>query len=52
MAEFGSAVDAVQCMLQIQDTLRDQNADLPEDQQLVLRVGISMGDVIVDGEDL
>ena len=52
LAEFASAVDAVQCMIEIQGKLQEHNADLPEDRRLVLRVGISMGDVIVDGDDL
>ena len=51
-AEFASAVDAVQCMIEIQSILGQRNANLPDDSRLVLRVGISMGDVIVDGDDL
>ena len=52
LAEFPSAVDAVQCMIDIQRELGERNAELPEDQRFVLRVGISLGDVIVDGDDL
>ena len=52
LAEFGSAVDAVQCAVEIQRTLAERNADLPEDVRIVLRIGISLGDVIVEGEDL
>ena len=52
LAEFPSAVDAVQCMINIQRALGERNADLPEDGRFVLRVGISLGDVIVDGDDL
>jgi adenylate cyclase len=52
MVEFGSSVDAVQCAVEIQHSLAARNAELPAAQQLVLRIGISQGDVIVDGEDL
>jgi adenylate cyclase len=52
LAEFGSAVDAVQCAIEIQRALALRNADAPEDHRIILRIGISMGDVIVDGDDL
>jgi adenylate cyclase len=52
LAEFPSAVDALQCMIDIQRELGERNASLSEDQRFVLRVGISLGDVIVDGDDL
>ncbi len=52
LAEFGSATDAVQSAIDIQRELADRNAATPEDQRIVLRIGISMGDVIVDGDDL
>jgi len=51
-AEFLSAVDAVHCMIEVQMTLNRSNLELPEERKLELRVGISMGDVIVDGDDL
>ncbi|MEE8098392.1 MAG: adenylate/guanylate cyclase domain-containing protein [Hyphomicrobium sp.] len=52
LAEFGSAVDAVQCAVEIQRALAQRNADLPEDLRIILRIGISLGDVIVEGDDL
>ena len=52
LAEFPSATDAVQCALDIQRELAAQNGGLPEAQRIVLRVGVSLGDVIVDGDDL
>jgi adenylate cyclase len=52
LAEFSSAVDAVQSAVEIQRALAERNADLPEDQRITLRIGISLGDVIVEGEDL
>ena len=52
LAEFASAVVAVQCAVEIQRALAERNAELPEDARVVLRIGISLGDVIVDGDDL
>ena len=52
LVEFGSAFGAVQCAVDVQRALRQRNAEIPKDQQFVLRIGISLGDVIVDGEDL
>jgi class 3 adenylate cyclase len=52
LAEFDSAVEAVRCAITIQDELRVRNAELVPDRQLQLRIGINVGDVIVDGEDL
>jgi len=50
LAEFGSVVDAVKCAVVIQSTLRAENADLPQDRRMEFRIGINLGDVIVDGE--
>ena len=52
LAEFASAVDAVECAIAIQRALRDRESELAEDERIRLRVGVSLGDVIVDGEDL
>ena len=50
LAEFGSVVDAVQCAVVIQTTLRAENASLPQNRRMEFRIGINLGDVIVDGE--
>jgi len=50
MAEFGSVVDAVQCAAIIQTTLRMENANLPQNRRMEFRIGINLGDVVVDGE--
>jgi len=50
MAEFGSVVDAVQCAVVIQTTLRAENANLPQNRRMEFRIGINLGDVVVDGE--
>lgn len=52
LAEFPSAVDALNCAVSVQRALAGRNARLPENQRIELRVGISLGDVIVEGDDL
>jgi len=52
LAEFGSAVEAVRCAISMQDELRVRNAELVPDRRLLLRIGINVGDVIVEGADL
>ncbi len=50
LAEFTSVVDAVKCAAIIQTTLRMENADLPQNRRMEFRIGINLGDVVVDGE--
>src|SRR5262249_30988812 len=52
LAEFASAVDAVQCAVNIQKAMREANSKLPEDRAIVLRVGLNLGDVVVEDGDL
>ena len=52
LIEFASAVDAVQCAIEMQKRFAEINAGLPETRRIVLRVGINLGDVIVEGGDL
>ncbi|MGH6931116.1 MAG: adenylate/guanylate cyclase domain-containing protein [Dongiaceae bacterium] len=52
LVEFASVVNAVECAVELQNGMADANAGLPNDRQLQLRVGINLGDVIVDGGDL
>jgi len=52
LAEFGSAVEAVRCAITIQDELRVRNAELVEARQMLFRIGVNIGDVITDGDDL
>jgi len=49
LAEFGSAVDAVQCAVEVQKDLKVKNQELPEDKRMEFRIGINIGDVIQDG---
>jgi len=52
LAEFPSAVDAVRNALQVFGAMRECNADVPEKDRIEFRVGITVGDVIVEGEDI
>lgn len=52
LVEFPSAVDAVRNALALQSAMAGHNADLPEDRRLVFRIGINLGDVIIEGEDI
>jgi TolB-like protein/class 3 adenylate cyclase len=51
LAEFGSVVDAVECAVSLQRGLAERNAALPEDERIHVRIGINLGEVIVDGDD-
>jgi adenylate cyclase len=50
LAEFSSVVDAVQCAVEIQRELRSRNAALPVSRRMQFRIGINLGDVIVEGQ--
>jgi adenylate cyclase len=52
LAEFSSAVDAVQCAVEIQRRLARRNAKEPENRRIILRIGINLGDVMVEGDDI
>ena len=52
LVEFASAVDAVECAVALQEAMDVANAGLPEDTRIILRIGINLGDVIVEGQDL
>jgi adenylate cyclase len=52
LVEFASAVNAVACAAELQDQMAAANRDLTADERIVLRIGINLGDVVVDGGDL
>src|SRR5712692_7168804 len=52
LAEFASVVDAVQCAVEIQQSLRANNAELPIPRRMEFRIGINVGDVVVEGEQI
>jgi len=51
LAEFGSVVDAVECAVEIQRGMAERNAGLPEDHRIEVRIGVNLGEVIVEGTD-
>src|ERR1700692_353715 len=52
LAEFASVVNAVQCAVEIQTTLKTENAPLSPDHRMEFRIGVNLGDVRVDGEQI
>jgi len=52
LVEFPSVVNAVACAAEIQRGLRDRNADVPPDGRIEFRIGVNLGDVIVEGDDI
>jgi TolB-like protein/Flp pilus assembly protein TadD len=52
LAEFASAVDAVRCAVAIQDGMAERNDLVSEQQRIVFRIGIHVGDVIIEGDDI
>jgi adenylate cyclase len=52
LAEFASVVDAVECSVEIQKELKTRNAELPENRRMEFRIGVNLGDVIEDGEQI
>src|SRR5882672_12191812 len=52
LAEFASVVEAVQCAVEIQQTLAVKNNEFPSDRRMEFRIGINLGDVIVEGEQI
>jgi TolB-like protein/class 3 adenylate cyclase/tetratricopeptide (TPR) repeat protein len=50
-AEFTSVVDAVECAVSLQRGLLERNANVAEDQRMYVRIGINLGEVIVEGDD-
>ena len=52
LAEFASVVDAVRCAGEIQRAMADRDLDLAEERRLRFRIGVNLGDVIADGDDI
>jgi adenylate cyclase len=52
LAEFASVVDAVRCAVDIQEAMGERNADVPKDRRITYRIGINIGDIIVEGDDI
>src|SRR6516165_2907717 len=52
LAEFSSVVDAVRCAAEVQRRMIDREPDVPEERQVMFRIGVNLGDVIVEPEDI
>jgi adenylate cyclase len=52
LVEFPSVVNAVACATEVQRGMRDRNAGVPQDRRIEFRIGVNLGDVIVEGEDI
>ena len=52
LAEFGSVVDAVACAVAVQKGVADQQDSVPAERRIVFRIGVNLGDVVVEGDDL
>ena len=52
LVEFPSVVDAVRCAVEIQRAMIDRNAGTDADKRIAFRIGVNLGDIIVDGGDI
>ncbi len=52
LAEFPSVVEAVRCAVEIQQDMAGREADLPDERRIRLRIGVNLGDIIVEGSDI
>ncbi len=52
LVEFASVVDAVRAAVETQEAVTEHNADLPENKRIEFRVGVNLGDVVIDGDDI
>ena len=52
LIEFASVLEAFKCAVAVQRGMPERNAEVPEDRQIVFRMGINLGDIIIDGDDI
>jgi TolB-like protein/class 3 adenylate cyclase/tetratricopeptide (TPR) repeat protein len=52
LLEFPSIVAAVDCAVAVQNLMRERNRDVPEERRMLFRIGINLGDVLIDGDDI
>src|SRR5271165_5694846 len=52
LVEFASAVDAARCAMEIQQAMAERSTDIPEDRRIEFRIGINVGDIIIDDDDI
>jgi adenylate cyclase len=52
LVEFASAVDAARCAIDVQNSMAEQNTNVPQDKRIEFRIGIHVGDIIIDDNDI
>jgi adenylate cyclase len=52
LLEFTSVVDAVECAVAMQEVMAERNQGVPEDRRMLLRIGINLGDILIEGDDI
>jgi TolB-like protein/class 3 adenylate cyclase len=52
LLEFASVVDAVRCVIEVQTAMAEKTADVPDERRIAFRIGVNLGDIIIDGDDI
>src|SRR6188472_4552668 len=52
LLEFPSVVDAVECAIPVQEVMAERNEGTPQDRRMLFRIGINLGDILIEGEDI
>src|ERR1700748_2301704 len=52
LLEFPSVVDAVECAIAVQAVMAERNEDVPVDRRMQFRIGVNLGDILIEGEDI
>ena len=52
LLEFPSVVDAVECAVAVQAVMAQRNEGIPQDRRMLFRIGINLGDILIDGNDI
>src|SRR3954463_1930311 len=52
LLEFASVVDAVECAVAVQAVMAERNSDVPLDRRMLFRIGINLGDILIEGDDI
>ena len=52
LLEFASVVDAVECAVAVQAAMAERNLDVPSDRRMLFRIGINLGDILIEGDDI
>src|SRR5258708_7792284 len=52
LIEFPSVVDAVECAVAVQTVISERNEGIPQDRRMLFRIGINLGDILIEGDDI